>query len=119
MRQRSELTIAGGGPAGSAAPWRATQPRSRVLVVAKADTPRDKPCGDRLTPGAASLIDQMGLRAEVATLHRVNPATVLRPSERDMAFARRPSVPVDASFPASAADAPRKRPGAIAHMSDG
>lgn len=43
-----DVAIVGVGPAGSAAALRAAQlrPELRVLLLDRADFPRDKPCGD-------------------------------------------------------------------------
>jgi geranylgeranyl reductase family protein len=91
--QRYDLAIAGGGPAGSAAAWQAAQTGARVVVMDKAEFPRDKPCGDGLTPRAVSFIQKMGLAEEVAKFHRVNGAKVFSPSEWELAFPRRPGMP--------------------------
>ena len=93
MTQRYDLAIAGGGPAGSAAAWQAAQTGARVVVLDKAEFPRDKPCGDGLTPRAVSFIQKMGLASEVAKFHRVNRAKVFSPSEWDLSFPRRPGMP--------------------------
>ncbi len=91
--KRYDLAIAGGGPAGSAAAWQAAQTGARVVVLDKAQFPRDKPCGDGLTPRAVSFIQRMGLADEVAKFHRVNGAKVFSPSEWDLSFPRRPGMP--------------------------
>lgn len=93
MTKRYDLAIAGGGPAGSAAAWQAAQTGARVVVVDKAQFPRDKPCGDGLTPRAVSFIQKMGLADEVAGFHRVNGAKVFSPSEWDLSFPLRPGMP--------------------------
>jgi menaquinone-9 beta-reductase len=91
--QRYDLAVAGGGPAGSAAAWQAAQTGARVVVLDKADFPRDKPCGDGLTPRAVSFIQKMGLAAELTKFHRVNGAKVFSPSEWELSFPRRPGMP--------------------------
>ncbi len=80
MTQRYDLVIAGGGPSGSAAAWQAAQTGAKVVVLDKAEFPRDKPCGDGLTARAVSYLQKMGLADEVATFHRVNRVTVFSPS---------------------------------------
>jgi menaquinone-9 beta-reductase len=84
---------AGGEPAGSAAAWQAAQTGARVVVLDKAKFPRDKPCGDGLTPRAVSFIQKMGLAREVARFQRVNGAKVFSPSEWQLSFPRRPGMP--------------------------
>lgn len=93
MTQRFDVVIVGGGPAGSAAAWQAAQAGARVLLLDKAEFPRDKPCGDGLTPRAISYIQKMGLAEQVAKFHRVNRATVYSPSRWDLAFPDRPGMP--------------------------
>ncbi|RDH76107.1 geranylgeranyl reductase family protein [Mycolicibacterium moriokaense] len=91
--QRYDLAIAGGGPAGSAAAWQAVQAGARVIVLDKATFPRDKPCGDGLTPRAVSYMQKMGLADEVAKFHRLNRATIFSPSQWELSFPRRPAMP--------------------------
>ncbi|HVE92300.1 MAG TPA: geranylgeranyl reductase family protein, partial [Actinomycetota bacterium] len=67
-----DLIVAGAGPAGSAAAWRAASAGARVVVVDKAVFPRDKPCGDGLTPRAVRSIEQIGLGNELKRFHRVD-----------------------------------------------
>lgn len=64
-----------------------------MVVLDKFEFPRDKPCGDGLTPRAVSYIQKMGLADEVAKFHRVNGAKMFSLSEWDLAFPRRPGMP--------------------------
>ena len=66
-----DLVVAGGGPAGAAAAWRAATAGARVLVCDKARFPRDKPCGDGLTPRAVASIGALGLDNELKKFNRV------------------------------------------------
>ncbi len=93
MTQRYDLVIAGGGPSGSAAAWQAAQTGAKVVVLDKADFPRDKPCGDGLTARAVSYLQKMGLADEVSTFHRVNRVTVFSPSQWELSFPKRPGMP--------------------------
>ena len=93
MAQRYDVAVVGAGPAGSAAAWQAVQTGARVVLLDKAVFPRDKPCGDGLTPRAVSFIQRMGLAAEVAGFHRVNRARIFSPSEWGLSFPRRPGMP--------------------------
>ncbi|CQD12110.1 geranylgeranyl reductase [Mycolicibacterium conceptionense] len=93
MTQRYDLVIAGGGPSGSAAAWQAAQTGAKVLVLDKAEFPRDKPCGDGLTARAVSYLQKMGLADEVSKFHRINKVIVYSPSEWELSFPRRPGMP--------------------------
>jgi geranylgeranyl reductase family protein len=58
---RTDVLVVGAGPAGaSAAAWSARHGRDVVLADA-AFFPRDKPCGDGLTPRAMAQLDALGL----------------------------------------------------------
>ena len=93
MTDRYDVAVAGGGPAGSAAAWKAAQTGARVIVLDKAEFPRDKPCGDGLTPRAVSFVQKMGLADEVAKFHRLNRATIFSPTEWELSFPSRPGMP--------------------------
>ncbi|MDT5235729.1 MAG: menaquinone-9 beta-reductase, partial [Mycobacterium sp.] len=93
MTQRYDLVIAGGGPSGSAAAWQAAQTGAKVVVLDKAEFPRDKPCGDGLTARATSYLQKMGLAEEVAKFHRVNRVTVFSPTQWELSFPKRPGMP--------------------------
>jgi geranylgeranyl reductase family protein len=65
-----DALVVGAGPAGaSAAAWLADRGR-RVLVVEKKRMPRDKTCGDGLTPRAVRQLYDLGLAEELAGFHR-------------------------------------------------
>ena len=66
-----DVIVCGGGPAGSSAAWRAATSGARVLLVDKAVFPRDKPCGDGLTPRAVASIGAIGLENELKAFNRV------------------------------------------------
>ncbi|KUI45762.1 FAD-linked oxidoreductase [Mycobacterium sp. GA-1199] len=61
MDNRGDVVVVGAGPAGSAAAaWAARNGRD-VLVIDKAQFPRDKACGDGLTPRAVLEMRRLGL----------------------------------------------------------
>lgn len=93
MTMRYDIVIAGGGPSGSAAAWQAARTGAKVMVLDKAQFPRDKPCGDGLTARGVSYLQKMGLTDEVNTFHRINKVTVYSPSEWELRFPRRPGMP--------------------------
>jgi len=61
VAERYDVLVVGAGPSGAAAAyWLAEQGR-RVLVVEKKRFPREKTCGDGLTPRAVRQLEDMGL----------------------------------------------------------
>lgn len=63
----ADLVVVGAGPAGSAAAAWAARAGRDVLVVDSARFPRDKPCGDGLTPRAVAELERLGLGAWLDT----------------------------------------------------
>ncbi len=57
----AEVIVVGAGPAGSAAAAWAARTGREVVVVDAAEFPRDKACGDGLTPRAVEELHQLGL----------------------------------------------------------
>ncbi|WP_420099296.1 geranylgeranyl reductase family protein [Corynebacterium sp.] len=55
-----EVLVVGAGPAGSAAAHRAALAGRDVLLVDMQDVPRDKTCGDGLTPRAVHALETLG-----------------------------------------------------------
>src|SRR4051812_6788913 len=62
MDDEWDLAIVGGGPAGSAAALAALRerPDARVLILDRADFPRDKTCGDGIAPHALDVLAALG-----------------------------------------------------------
>ncbi|MGH3725025.1 MAG: geranylgeranyl reductase family protein [Mycobacterium sp.] len=88
-----DIAVVGGGPAGSSAAWQAARTGARVVLVDKAEFPRDKPCGDGLTARAVSYLQKMGLANEVAQFHRVDGVRVDSGTVWELTFPRRPGMP--------------------------
>ncbi len=59
--RRADVVVVGAGPAGSAAAAWAARRGREVLVIDSADFPRDKACGDGLTPRAVAELERLGL----------------------------------------------------------
>ncbi len=68
-----QVLVVGAGPAGIAAGLEARRLGLDVLVVDRAEFPRDKTCGDGLTTGALRILDRLGL--DVRTLPSYAPVT--------------------------------------------
>jgi menaquinone-9 beta-reductase len=58
---KAHVVVVGAGPAGSAAAAWAARAGSDVLVIDSASFPRDKACGDGLTPRAVAELERLGL----------------------------------------------------------
>jgi menaquinone-9 beta-reductase len=61
MNDRYDVLVIGGGPSGAAAAYWLAQRGRRVLIVEKKRFPREKTCGDGLTPRAVRELHDMGL----------------------------------------------------------
>ncbi len=59
--QQTDLLVVGAGPSGSAAAAWAARSGREVLLADAAVFPRDKPCGDGLTPRAVAELEALGL----------------------------------------------------------
>ena len=69
--QRTDVLVVGAGPAGSAAAAWAARLGLDVVLADAAVYPRDKTCGDGLTPRAIAELERLGLRDWVRS-HTVN-----------------------------------------------
>jgi geranylgeranyl reductase family protein len=66
-----DVAIVGGGPSGSAAAHFLASRGHSVLVCEKKTFPREKTCGDGLTPRAVKVLAEMGLEEQLTTWERV------------------------------------------------
>ncbi len=77
----ADAIVVGAGPAGSAAATRLAAAGWDVLLVDRSTFPRDKTCGDGLTPRAVKALQELGALDRVAAqAHRVTGADLLSPS---------------------------------------
>jgi geranylgeranyl reductase family protein len=72
MSAHTEVLVVGGGPAGSAAAFWLAEAGHSVTVLEKKTYPRDKTCGDGLTPRSIKELLDMGFDFSVPTFHRVD-----------------------------------------------
>jgi geranylgeranyl reductase family protein len=58
---RADVIVVGAGPAGSSAAWHLASAGLDVVVLEKASFPREKVCGDGLTPRGVKALQDMGV----------------------------------------------------------
>jgi menaquinone-9 beta-reductase len=66
-----DVAIVGGGPTGAAAAHYLASRGQSVIVCEKKKFPREKTCGDGLTPRAVKVLEDMGLGKELESWERV------------------------------------------------
>lgn len=68
----TDVLVVGGGPAGAAAAYWLARHGHDVTIVERKEFPREKTCGDGLTPRAVHQLDEMGLTEDLEQFHRYN-----------------------------------------------
>lgn len=66
MSKMHDVIVVGAGPGGSATAYFLAQAGLDVLLLDKAEFPRDKTCGDGLTPRALDVLRQMDILSQVS-----------------------------------------------------
>src|SRR5258708_36848547 len=61
-----DVIVVGAGPGGASASYYLARGGAKVLLLDKSNCPRDKTCGDGLSPRAISVLRDMGLLDSVA-----------------------------------------------------
>lgn len=92
-----DVVIAGGGPAGASMAIRLAREGLDVVVLDRARFPRDKPCGEFLSPAATPILADLGVadRVEAAGAARIGRVRVFPPGADplDLEFPREADVP--------------------------
>ncbi|MDZ4828027.1 MAG: geranylgeranyl reductase family protein [Actinomycetota bacterium] len=70
MQEPYDVLVVGAGPSGASAAYWLAERGHRVIVVDKNRFPRDKTCGDGLTPRAVRQLHDMGLAEPLAQFQR-------------------------------------------------
>lgn len=72
MTSSPDVVVVGGGPAGSAAAFWLARRGHSVTVVEKKEFPREKTCGDGLTPRSIYQLSEMGFDFSLSEFHKVS-----------------------------------------------
>jgi menaquinone-9 beta-reductase len=82
MTAQYDVIVIGAGPGGSTTAHYLARDGARVLLLDKASFPRDKTCGDGLTPRAVGMLQDMGLLEQVASVgQRISRFEVVAPNQ--------------------------------------
>jgi geranylgeranyl reductase family protein len=77
--ERYDVAVVGAGPAGSAAALAARRAGARVVLIDRAEFPRDKPCGDGIAPHALDVLADLGVAGAVEGFAPVEALRLISP----------------------------------------
>lgn len=104
MGEQHDVLVVGAGPGGSAAAQALAQRGQNVLLLDKAHFPRDKTCGDGLTPRAVGTLAEMGVLDELRRVGReVSRFAVVSPRR----WRTEAAIPTERPLPTRALVVPR------------
>lgn len=104
MNDLHDVAVIGAGPGGSATAHYLAQRGLKVLLLDKAQFPRDKTCGDGLTPRAVGVLQDMGLADDLKRAgHIIKRFEVFAPNGNSV----RDAITVHAGLPDYALVVPR------------
>jgi menaquinone-9 beta-reductase len=104
MRDGYDVAIVGAGPGGSAAAHYLAARGLGVVLLDKSEFPRDKTCGDGLTPRAVGVLHDMGLLVDLLRVgHRISGVEIIAPD----GYSTGASIPAQHGLPAPMLVIPR------------
>lgn len=99
-----DVIVVGAGPGGSAAAYYMARRGLDVLLIDRSEFPRDKTCGDGLTPRALGVLDDMGMLGSLSECGwRTSQIAIVAPRGYSVSAA----VPADGGWPSYALIVPR------------
>lgn len=105
MGTHFDVAVIGAGPAGSAAAFYLARQGFKVALLDKSSFPRDKTCGDGLTPRALNILDDMGLLLSLMRVgYQVNSVEITAPNGHVAVM----PIPREPQFPPFSLVIPRK-----------
>lgn len=85
MNKNYDVVIIGAGPGGATAASYLAAAGAQVLLVDKANFPREKICGDALSPNALKVLEDLGLLSKVKDFaFRINRVRIVAPGGNEM-----------------------------------
>lgn len=69
--EKADVLVVGGGPGGTAAAARLSESGHAVILLEKKSYPREKVCGDGLTPRSVKALIDLGMASRLAHYHRI------------------------------------------------